>query len=391
MEQENLTTTENVAADQSTLANNNDKQQRSMEKNEAAIKELTGKSKKKTIFMVIFLIANVLAILLTAINEFGGSKDAASPGEVLSVWFQNWYFLLLAFAFLGVNLICETLKFAFFIKNATGKFNLRLAWKCMIQGKYYDGITPSSIGGQPFQVYYLAKSGIEAGKSTSIAITCFFLTQFTFSVMTIILMSIFGTTLLPNELLITGYVGAVLATTTPVLLIIASFIPKTSKRLCCFLLRLLTKIKIIKDYNKAEASVLEYIDNYSDSVKHMREMKGTIAVNALLSIMANLANACIPYFVILCCGESLPFIHVVAMCFVTYASVSFIPTPGSSGAAEASFYLVFSVLSGGFLFMGMLLWRTISFYAILLIGLFVVIGGFSGKNKKVLYGNEQKK
>ena len=79
------------------------------------------------------------------------------------------------------------------------------------------------------------------------------------------------------------------------------------------------------------------------------------------------------------------------MCLITYSAISFIPTPGSSGAAEASFYLVFSILSGGFLFMGMLLWRFVSFYSIMLIGIVVVFAGYSKNGRqKVQYDIEHK-
>ena len=371
-----------------------EKQRKALEKHEETVKELTGKTKKRKIFMVIFLIASALIIALTALNEFGGNKESASPGEVLSVWAQNWYYVVFAFACMAVLLFCETMKFAMFLKKITGRFNFKLAWKCMIQGKYYDGITPSAIGGQPFQIYYLTKSGINAGKSTSIAITCFFLTQFTFSVTAITFMSVFGNSIpsisQQEGLLITGCIGAVLATLVPVLMIFASFIPKTAKRICDFFIRLLVKIKIVKDYDKARESALDYIDNYSNSVKHMSTMKGTLTINFLLSVLGTFANASIPYFVILCCGAELPYVEVITMCLLTYSTVAFIPTPGSSGAAEAGFYIVFQILSGGFLFMGMLLWRFISFYVVLLIGMGVVIAGYSKNGiQRVKYGTER--
>ena len=56
--------------------------------------------------------------------------------------------------------------------------------------------------------------------------------------------------------------------------------------------------------------------------------------------------------------------------FILYAGISFIPTPGNSGAADLSFYLLFSV---GVPFMGlafsaMVLWRILSFYSYIIIG-----------------------
>ena len=50
-------------------------------------------------------------------------------------------------------------------------------------------------------------------------------------------------------------------------------------------------------------------------------------------------------------------------------SVSFIPTPGNSGAADLSFYVLFAVgLPAGFAFPAMVVWRLISFYSYIIIG-----------------------
>ena len=52
-----------------------------------------------------------------------------------------------------------------------------------------------------------------------------------------------------------------------------------------------------------------------------------------------------------------------------YAAVTFIPTPGNAGAAEGTFYALFSVLTGAYLFWAMLVWRFFCYY------LFLVMGG----------------
>ena len=57
----------------------------------------------------------------------------------------------------------------------------------------------------------------------------------------------------------------------------------------------------------------------------------------------------------------------------TSAASAFIPTPGSSGVSEGFFYLIVSVLTGGFRFWGMLLWRLLTFYLPTITGLGVFI------------------
>jgi uncharacterized membrane protein YbhN (UPF0104 family) len=62
------------------------------------------------------------------------------------------------------------------------------------------------------------------------------------------------------------------------------------------------------------------------------------------------------------------------MALFIFAAISFIPTPGNSGAAEFAFATVFKVLSAaGFMFWGMMFWRFSSYYLSLLIGLPIII------------------
>ena len=51
--------------------------------------------------------------------------------------------------------------------------------------------------------------------------------------------------------------------------------------------------------------------------------------------------------------------------------VTFIPTPGNTGAAEVGFYAVFAGLQSTFWVT--MLWRVLSYYSILLIGLCVIV------------------
>ena len=59
-------------------------------------------------------------------------------------------------------------------------------------------------------------------------------------------------------------------------------------------------------------------------------------------------------------------------CFVTTVAVTsavyFVPTPGNAGAAEGTFFVVFSALSSGYVFWAMLIWRFFSYYIYIILG-----------------------
>jgi uncharacterized protein (TIRG00374 family) len=96
----------------------------------------------------------------------------------------------------------------------------------------------------------------------------------------------------------------------------------------------------------------------------------------LLSLIEQLALASIAYFTLRFYGWDFvnvggfdEWVMVVQLCFIIYSAVSFIPTPGNSGAADGLFYLLFTVpLSAGLAFPAMLSWRFLSYYSYILIG-----------------------
>ena len=79
----------------------------------------------------------------------------------------------------------------------------------------------------------------------------------------------------------------------------------------------------------------------------------------------------IPFFVIQMFGGDIGFIEALSMCVFVYASVTIVPTPGNSGAAEGSFYILFSQLGESGIFWAMLLWRFLCYYSFINVGLLV--------------------
>ncbi|MBR4443324.1 MAG: flippase-like domain-containing protein, partial [Clostridia bacterium] len=77
-------------------------------------------------------------------------------------------------------------------------------------------------------------------------------------------------------------------------------------------------------------------------------------------------------------GE-LDWLSCVATALAINSSIAFIPTPGNAGAAEGSFYLVFSRLTSGSVFWAMLFWRFFNYYAWILLGGISFSAMFLGK------------
>ena len=143
------------------------------------VANLTGKKSKTTLFGYLFLLLTIIILAVIAVTEFSGETNYPLSA-VLSVWGENWKFLVLAIAVGVLAMLMDGFRQAALLRGATGKWRIKLTLKSTLLGKYFDGITPSAAGGQPYQVYYLHKNKVPAGVATSLPLLCFFMQQFAF-------------------------------------------------------------------------------------------------------------------------------------------------------------------------------------------------------------------
>lgn len=327
---------------------------------------------KKPVLIVFFVLINVAVIAITAFSEFGNSENAVELSEVK----LNWWFLLPAVLCFLLAVTCEISKYMLMMYEMSrdkSKFNRKrareVARRTVLLGKYYDNITPAAVGGQPFQIYYMRKnSKLSHGASTSVPIFGMISGQIGF-MMIAVLCFLFGSLSIDNAVLIgTACFGLLFYAFWPIAVMIATFLPKATTELITIFVRFLAKLHIVKD-KKATIEKTEYeINEYAKCVRKILKTKGLFAKTVALSVAFHILVSMIPFFVLTAFGGQVDFLP----CFVTTVAVTsavyFVPTPGNAGAAEGTFYVVFSALSSGYVFWAMLTWRFFSYYIYIIIG-----------------------
>lgn len=332
----------------------------------------TKKSPRKILLTILFVAINIAVIAITAFSEFGNSENAAKLSEVQ---FNFWY-LIPAVAIFLIALYLEIHKFAMVIKktcNLSTRAEIKKANKdarrAFLIGRYYDNITPAAIGGQPFQIYYMNKNaGVSGGLATTIPIISMISGQIGFLIIAAICFSL-GSLVVQNATLIAAACfGLLFYAFWPVAVLIATFLPKTTAEIITLGVRLLAKLHIIKNKNAAIEKAKHGVNEYARCVKLILKTRGLFLKTILLSVVFHILISSIPFFVLNAFGSNIEFIP----CFVTVVAVTsavyFIPTPGNAGAAEGTFYAVFSSLSSGYIFWAMLAWRFFSYYAYIIFG-----------------------
>lgn len=325
---------------------------------------------KKPLLIFLFILLNVVVIAATAIAEFGNSKDATELSEVSLKW---WSLIPAVVCFL-VALTIDIHKYALMIRKMLGKNsdrkNIRkVARRTVLLGKYYDNITPAAVGGQPFQIYYMRKnSGLKRGASTSIPVFGMISIQIAFIIIALFCF-IFGGLIHSNPaLLFTALIGLLFYAFWPVMVAGVSFFPKQTTKFLKFIVKILAKIKIVKNREKLLQKVEDEADEYVDAVKMILKTKGLFLAVILWSLVYNFLIASIPFFVLTAFGGNVDFMSCFVITIAVMSAIYFIPTPGNSGAAEGTFFVVFSALSSGYIFWAMLVWRFFSYYIYIILG-----------------------
>lgn len=211
-------------------------------------------------------------------------------------------------------------------------------------------------------------SGLPNGVSTSIPLFGMISGQIGFIIIAVLCFLI-GSFSINNAALIgTACFGLLFYAFWPVLIMIATFMPKTTTEIIGLFVRFLAKMHVVKDKQKAITKMEQEVNEYASCVKRILKTKGLAAKTILLSVIFHILVSMIPFFVLTAFGGVVDFLP----CFVTTVAVTsavyFVPTPGNAGAAEGTFYVVFSALSSGYVFWAMLVWRFFSYYVYIIMG-----------------------
>lgn len=334
--------------------------------------------KRRRWIIAILIVSNIIAIAIPLIMELTGGENAEDFRDIV----LNMNYLLLALACFVVAIFADWARYSTIIKSICRKFYPKTALQISIIGRYYDNVTPSGAGGQPFQIYYLNKDGIPKGESATIPISAFSLNQFAFVIIALAVI-LCGFRLEGSLMMIAVYVGVLLYFGIPFIIILFSLLPGRLNGLLKGLCKLLAKFRLIKDPDEKYNSWSVTIQKYQSALKQMWQHKILLASSLAAAILYYVSILSIPYFVLKAFGANVSFIDVFTLNTLIYCAITIIPTPGNAGAAESLFYGLFRVVSPGYVFWATLIWRVFCYYGFILAGIVVFAFRAFGSRRKL--------
>ena len=349
----------------------------------------------KTIISVIFIVFVVGVLLYTAYRDFfAPNKDFPSWESLFDILKESWKYLAFALGALFLFYFSKALKCSLMCKALTKKFHLGTCMETSIIGSYYNNITPLAVGGQPFEIYHLSKHGVHGGAAAAIPIGSFMLSQIAFVILGFTALFLFKDNRLeiasnvygifPDTIRLLALIGLIMCTLMPLLVIVFCLTPRIGAMGVHFVMWLGSKLRIVKKPRETTIKTIKNVIHNAECLKKICRRPLTFILSFILSFVEHLANASLAFFILKAFGYDVitvvdkvevdvpvltEWLQTVQISLILLASISFIPTPGNSGAADLSFYNFFEVgLKAGLAFPATLIWRCFCFYSHIVIG-----------------------
>ena len=313
-----------------------------------------------------------MAVFIIAFSNQDLENVWDSLGSLDLLWIGGAFLCWAVYTFFdGMNYFC-------YLRRQGFRISLARSVGIALVGFYYSNITPGATGGQPMQVNSMRKAGIPVGYGTMAVTVRFITNQFMISALSL------TAYLIDREFLTAQLQGAmwvVLAgwlmnfLSVP-LVLLAAFKRSWIQALAGWVIRLLERIRIVRDPERMMVKVTDVLDTYHTALHDLLRQPGQIAVQFLMSLVSLMGLMMTPWCVWKALGHSgTPAVHLWAIACLLYISASLAPLPGASGAQEGGFLLYYKgIFKPELIGLGLLIWRFFTFYLYLIVGVFTVIG-----------------
>lgn len=256
------------------------------------------------------------------------------------------------------------------------KVSFLSAFKYASVGFFFSSITPSATGGDPAQLYFMAKDNLPVSHSA-----LSLLVELSSYQAVLCVFSLIGLIINYNLLMSASggvkyflFLGMVINILYLTFLIMMIFSKNVIVKIINFVFRIFGKFSKKSDeyYDKS----LKQLDDYHECAIYLKTHKLVLVKIFMTTMVQMFLYYSVPYFVYRSLGlQGENYFAFVFLQASLSMAVSYMPMPGSVGASEGAFMLIYkSMFPASFLTSGMLISRGISFYLFVIItGIFILI------------------
>ena len=329
------------------------------------------KQTRSNILNALVIIGTVLIVLWFAVRN---SDAKASLKAMLE---SDWRWLLAGLGVWFMSVCAEALVNQCFFIWQKVRIRYYSTLHITILGMFYSNVTPAATGGQPMQVFAFKNRGVPVGVSSSSLAVKFFCFQ-------LALLSGGAVLWLTQQDAVNACVGdakwlifagfGINGLSVAVVLLLA-INRNIVRALIVFILRVGHRLRLIKDLERSSSRADAALNDFSASVDmlvhHPLQILWLLILSWIQIILLMSASYCV-YRALHMKGHS-PLL-LMTLQWLLFIAASFTPLPGASGVQEGGFYLFYeSIFPRDLQFPALLLWRAVTYYMALLVGLGSVI------------------
>ncbi len=333
--------------------------------------------KRSLLWQLLYILVTLVVLLWLGTNDaqltalLSGGLPIQRQWLVYCALAMLGFWLLQAFAYQYIGRIVEA--------RASFWTSLRIT----LFGEYYSAITPFASGGQPMQIAYYRRYGVNAAKAAMILAVRYVGYISAICVCYIVSVSVSGARILAAHPLVFWLTAFGFVINFASIVMVATLLLRSSfvQRVGLWLIGRITRIRpLAAKRDKWSEAFLKGMEEFTLAAECIRNnpMRCLLAMGMMLASVFCIFS--VAYLVYRALGLSQSgYFDLFAMQLFLYLAASFAPTPGATGATEGGFYLFFAmVFPQNLLYSAMLVWRLFTYYVHLLIGGLLVVADTLG-------------
>lgn len=260
------------------------------------------------------------------------------------------------------------------IRDLFGKLDIRTGrMECFLYscvGFFFSCVTPSASGGQPAQMVYMKKKGIQVSTSTNVLMWVTILYKMVLVLIGVGLM-LFRLDFIHKHMEGTVwlfYLGIVLNVGCVAFMVLMWIKSEWLEAIGAFGIKILRILHIGRRSSKKRRTLRRFIMNYDEAFVALRGEVAIILKSFVITFLQRVMLFAVTSFVYLSFGlKGFSFWDILILQAVISISVDMLPLPGGSGISEHLFAVVFAGVFGqNLLIPAMVLSRGIAYYVQLL-------------------------
>lgn len=243
---------------------------------------------------------------------------------------------------------------------------------------FFSAITPSSSGGQPFEVLFMRMDGYKVTESTVVLLVVAVLYKIA---MLVLFFSLYFLNFAFLHAQVAGIwflflLGLFLNVAVIVVILLALYAQKAMRRLCGGCLRLLSRLRVVRRQEAAQEKLDAWLASFHDCAGFMRAHPWPVIRSFCIVLFQRVLYLLIPWCVYEAMGLSgVTVWQMMGLQLLLSVSVEMMPLPGAVGVSESVSLVLYDAIFGAqFRYPAVILTRGISYYLPLLVSGMVTLG-----------------